>query len=461
VIEYAQKELTNAMKKAVSKVRFLREGIPIAVFNSLSWERSEPISFKIPENLRNKPIIVKDRNGVQKPIQVTDGQATLIAETPPMGYTTYYLTQGKANSDGNGISLAPKEDTLENEFLRVEIEKESGAIKELYDKKNKRLVFKKDPGDWTMPVSSNLFQVLYEAPHDMSAWVIGEITRVDNLTRGTQTRMIEKGPVRGVIRSERHVGNSTIVQDIMIYRDVRRIDFQTHVDWEEIADEKHDAPMLRVSFSPLLNNPKATFEIPFGAMERAADGREVPALRWVDLSDDEYGVSILNDSKHGFSAQGNNLRMTLIRTAYDPDPISDKGHHEMSYSIYPHEKDWREGMAFRKAIEFNYPLQVFLVENPVSGTYPDEYSYLEIKPENIILSALKVAEDSNNVILRLYEATGKESVAEINLNSEIRQAYEVDLMEENQENLTHNRNSVSLHFMPFEIKTIELVTDRP
>ena len=222
----------------------------------------------------------------------------------------------------------------------------------------------------------------------------------------------------------------------------------------EVSDEKTDAPMLKVSFTPMLKRPEATFEIPFGYIQRPSDGMEVPALRWVDLSDDEYGVSLLNDSKYGFDVAGNTVRMTLVRTSYSPDRRSDEGKHEISYSIYPHKGGWKEAQTFRRGYEVNHPLESIAVTSPSKGSMPETSSFLQVKPENVVVSCVKKAEDSDDIIVRVYDATGEGAEAEVILGFKAEIAAEVDLMEKESGQLKVENGRINVSLKPFEIKTI-------
>ncbi|UCE43871.1 MAG: alpha-mannosidase, partial [Candidatus Bathyarchaeota archaeon] len=249
---------------------------------------------------------------------------------------------------------------------------------------------------------------------------------------------------------------SKISQYISLYRGIPRIDFHTIIDWREESDDKTEAPMLKVSFTPILGDSRATFEIPFGYIERVADGTEVPALRWVDLSDSECGLSLLNDSKYGFDVKGNTVRMTLVRTSYSPDPRPDQGINEVRYSIYPHRGSWKEALTFRRGYEINHPLEAFVVSNTSvsSGSEPEENSFVQVKPENVVVSCVKLAEDSNGYIVRIYDATGTESEAELLFSFVIQEASEVDMLERNLEALKPQGNKLRVLLRPHEIKTI-------
>ncbi|MBO3802386.1 MAG: alpha-mannosidase [Candidatus Brockarchaeota archaeon] len=455
---FARAKLKDALGSIASSIKFKGEGVPIVVFNSLSWERKDVAKLQIPKHLVPRRPVLLDEQGRAHEVQMVGGRAVFIAEVPPLGYRTYYLAEDGARGSGRGGGASAAENTLENEFLKVELDPRSGTIISLFDKVAGRFALKRELDEFTMPVASNLFQVFYEAPHGMTAWIIGEITRIENLISGAGTKLLEKGPVMASIRVEREYSRSKISQDITIYSGVKRVDFDTRIEWKEFANEEVDSPMLRVSFAPLLKEPRATFEIPFGYVERVPDGREVPALRWVDVSDGTYGFSLLNDCKHGFSVEGNKVRMTLVRTSYDPDPRPDQGRHEILYSIYPHEKDWRGALTFRRGYELNHPLEAVLADASASGFMPEKFSFLSVDAENVVLSALKKAEDSEELVLRAYEAAGKGAKARVEVSLGIQHAEETDLMERGIGALRTDGRAIELELEPFEIKTVKLRT---
>jgi alpha-mannosidase len=133
-----------------------------------------------------------------------------------------------------------------------------------------------------------------------------------------------------------------------------------------------------------------------------------PGLHWADLSDTTHGVSLLNDCKYRFDAKGNVLRLSLLRSPEWPDPHADEGRHELTYSLYPHGGGWREAMTVRRGYELNYPLLVRQIENH-QGDLKEEFSFLDVEGDNVVVTAIKKAEDDNALIVRFYEWAGKES----------------------------------------------------
>jgi alpha-mannosidase len=457
-LKITDETLKTSFKSFTEKIKFSKSGVPIVVFNPLSWNRAEVVQAKVPKNLipRN-PIVVSTEDDEKTPVQVDGDEVLFLAKVPSLGYKTYFLVEG-GGAEEDSTSLAESDNVLENEYFRAEIEKESGTVKSLYDKTAGRFVVQKNRYMRTRPVFSNLLQVLYELPHDMSAWIIGEISRTENLIRGAKAELVENGPVRATVKVTHRFRDSEIVQYISLCRGIPRLDFKTFVDWKEVSDEKTEAPMLKVSFTPILGYSKATFEVPFGYIERPADGTEVPALRWVDVSDEEYGFSLLNDSKYGFDVKGNTVRMTLVRTSYNPDPRPDQKVHEIKYSVYPHRNGWKEALTFRKGYEVNHPLKAFVIADRLVSKEcaPEETSFLQVKPDNVVVSCIKLAEDSEDCIVRIYDATGSGAEAELTFWFNVREAEEVDLTEKKVRTLELHANKVRLKISPFEIRTIRV-----
>lgn len=455
VLKYARETMDSALGKLASSIKFKEEGLPIVVFNPLSWHRRDVVKVKIPSHLiPAKPVVVSS-SGKVEPVQICEDGVIFIAEVPSLGYSTYYLKEGSVDA-----GILGRDFTLENEFFRITIDNRTGTIRELYDKKADRMVFNRFQYEATQPKENNLFQVLHEAPHPMSAWIIGEITHVENLIRPEEVKLVENGPVRARIRVVYSYRKSRIYSDIILFKGLPRIDFHTLIDWREFSNENVDAPMLKVSFTPILKSTgKATFEIPFGYIERPADGSEVPALRWVDISDGEYGVTLLNDSKYGFDASGNTIRMTLVRTSYSPDPTPDQGLHEVTYSLYPHNGDWKTALSFRRGFELNHPLEAVAIIKPsgMRGANPEVLSFLEVEPENIVVTCLKKAEDSEDIVLRFYEATGLETDVRLKFGFPVKSVQELDLIERPVGKESGVENGIfTTRVKPFEIKTLKL-----
>jgi alpha-mannosidase len=200
-------------------------------------------------------------------------------------------------------------------------------------------------------------------------------------------------------------------------------------------------------------------------LQRPADGREVPALRWSDLSQPEspsdgaFGLSLLNDCKYGHQAQGNTMGLTLVRASYEPDNNPDEGQHQFTYSLYPHDGDWKQAGTIRRAAELNQPVSVAVTHSHPGMLQPGQ-PWLRTGAENALISAVKPAEDQpakgQALIVRVYEAHGKAVQTALLPAWPVERAEEVNPVEESVGELAVNAGAIPLTLNPHEIKTIKL-----
>jgi len=255
------------------------------------------------------------------------------------------------------------------------------------------------------------------------------------------------------------MGSSTLQRDYILYRDLARIDCVMDVDWHP----KH--VLLKAAFPLSVTAPRATYEIPYAIIQRST-GEETPyeaakfeacAQNWVDVTQGDYGVSLLNNPKYGHDVKGNLMRITLLRAPTSPDPEADMGRHNFAVSLYPHAGDWRTAETVRRAYEFNNPL-VPRLEEEHPGPLPGAMSFLSVSPNNLILSAVKKAEDSGDLVLRWYDAHGEGAVAKVTLPRAAKAACETDLLEReiNGSQAELAGRTVTLFTGPHEIKTVRV-----
>jgi len=269
--------------------------------------------------------------------------------------------------------------------------------------------------------------------------------------------LIENGPLRAVIRIKKHFQNSTFIQDVTLYPAAPRVDVKMQAEWHE----KHI--LLKVAFPLSAHNQKATFEIPYGSVERPTTRNtpaeqvqfEVPAIQWADISHEKHCFSLLNDCKYGYDAKGNVLRLSLLRSPEWPDPHADEGHHEFTYSLYPHAGTWREVLTVRQGYDLNYKL-LSLETDKNQGTLAAEHAFVQIQADNVVLTATKKSEDDNSLVLRFYEWAGKNMDVKIQLFPEVQSAPDADLMERPIGTLQITNNRVSVPTKPFEIETVRV-----
>jgi alpha-mannosidase len=190
-------------------------------------------------------------------------------------------------------------------------------------------------------------------------------------------------------------------------------------------------------------------------------------MRWADLSgagaDGKiHGLSVLNNSKYGYDAAGNVLRISLLRSPKWPDAEADMGHHHFHYALYPHAGDWKEALTVRHGYEYNYPLAA-VVTTAHAGSLPPSHSFASVTPENVVLTAVKKAEDANGLIFRIYEWAGKDSTAEFHIPAGATSATVTNLMETPEGQplaVTHDATGggeiVRAPIHPYEILTIRV-----
>jgi alpha-mannosidase len=239
-------------------------------------------------------------------------------------------------------------------------------------------------------------------------------------------RLIEHGPVKSVIRVESAYGASHLIQDFTLYRDLERIDVHVAVDWHE----RFKALKLSFPLNLLFTSP--TYEIPYGFIQRPANGEEEPGQSWIDLAGvgrtngTLLGMSVLNDGKYSFDVKDYEINLTVLRSPiyahhapYEPQPgrhytFQDQGLQRFTYSLLPHAGGWEDAGTVKRALELNQPL-VVLPESFHPGPLPSRASHLTVDRENVVVAAMKCAEDGDDLILRCFETAGRATRATIHL----------------------------------------------
>lgn len=403
-----------ALTKSVDTAAFRQ---PTLLINSLSWARGEWVQVGGQWHKVELPLL---------------GYRVVDASAPAP------LTQ----------ALQATERLLENDLLHIRFSPE-GQIESIFDREHRREVLA--PG-----AVGNRLDVYEDAPPFSNAWEIRiqyvEKPPVPFTLKSSQARL--DGP-RAILRQTLAYGSSTLVQEVILTAGSRRIDFVTWADWHEAGK------MLRTSFPVAIRAEEASCEIQFGHIKRPTHANtgwdmarfEVSAQKWVDLSQPDYGVALLNDCKYGHRIQGSVLDLNLLRSTNTPDPKADQGRHEFTYALYPHGGDHLQGGVIQAGYELNVPLRPFALKKR-KGTLAPHASLFRVGSENIVVEAVKQAEDSGALVLRLYEAHGASARARVECHLEPRAAWRVNLMEEKEEKLKIKNRTVELDFSPFEIQTV-------
>jgi alpha-mannosidase len=427
----------------------------LVIFNSLSQPRAGLLDIPWDEHIEGKTIAGED--GTSNPVQITeqDGLRRVLLSTPlipSLGYRACPLVPAPAEDTTiNSWHIAP--DRIETNWYRIELN-QYGQITSLVDKANDRQVIASGQ-------HANVFQIFEDKPLNFDAWDIDIFyqDKMQEITNLVEACVEESGPLRGVLRLRWRFLDSTITQRLTVYRTSPRIDFKTEVDWQE-----HQV-LLKVAFPVTIRTTRATFEIQFGSIERSTTWNtswdyarfEVSGHRWADLSEGNYGVSLLNDCKYGYDIKDNVMRLTLIKSGIYPDPQADQGHHIFTYSLLPHAGNWRTGSVAEEAYDLNTPLiPGYAPANP-SGSLPTGIQFASAAPDHVFIETVKRAEDNNACIFRIYEFKQcRTSSAHLHFSLPIRNAVECNLIEEDETPANWHQNTLSFAINPFEIKTFKV-----
>lgn len=339
--------------------------------------------------------------------------------------------------------------TAENKFYKMTLDN-AGRIAELFDKSANRQVLKS--GEY-----GNEFQAFEDFPrlydnweitdyYKQKKWVLDDEAQITPVTDGS----------RAGFRVVKKYLDSEIIQNIWLYSDTDRIDFDTDIDWHERNQ------VLKVAFPVDVHANTATYETQFGHIERPTHGNtswdqakfEVCAHKWVTVAENGYGVGLLNDCKYGFNTEGSTMKLTVLKCSQYPNEEADQGAHKLTYSIMAYEGDFREAGVINEAYALNQPLAV--AEVPANkGILSEEFSLVGCDKANVIVETVKKAEDDDGMIVRMYDAFNRRANATVTVAEGFKKAYLCDLMENQIEELEFSDNKVTVPVSNFEIITLK------
>lgn len=449
ILADGQEILEQGMRAVTAQIGVDRPGV--VVWNTLSFPRNDYVICDLPAGLEH-PAVVSD-SGATVPCQriVVDGEekGLIFADNvPAKGYKVFRWVEADSNKTAP-LTVTPE--LLENAAFRIELDK-TGAFTSIYDKRAAREVLPHG-------ARANVLQAFEDKPMRWDNWDIDiyyqekmwEINELDSI------EVKEAGPERGCLEIRRPFSRSQLVQRIYIYANLARIDVETQVDWRE------DQVLLKVAFPVDVHSDKATFDIQFGNVERPTHWNtswdwarfEVCAHKWMDLSEAGYGVSVLNDSKYGCDVKDHTIRLTLLKSGMHPNAKADREKHRFTYSLYPHEGDWRAAQVVQMGYQLNVPLRGQSV-GVQKGEWPQAFSLLSVDADNIVVETVKKAEDSEDWIIRFYEAHNKRTTATLRFGVPIAQVTECDLMERDMAAIACDGQTCSIETKPYEIKTLKV-----
>jgi len=433
-------------------------------------------------------VLVRDGSGKSYPAQIVWAKVTppgftskvqfIVGDLPAGGYKTFYVDVTKPGEYNEPISF--KDKTFDTDFFTIKVDLKTGGIISLIDKRNGTECVKKGGQ------LNTLRMFLEDRKGGMKSWVLNKNVKIEDVTDVKSVKVVEDGPVRACIETVKSWGKSRFIERTYIYRAYPRITYDMEVHWLETGSDSTDSPMLRAVFPLAIQNSRFYCQVPFDIVERPADGmiggkpvpeslkhrndygiysesndgQEVPAQKWVDVTDGKTGIALLNKTKYGHSFEKGELRITLMRSAGDPDIYPNLGKFNISYALYPHAADWKSDV-WAEGDDFNVP--AYAAEPPSlalakeHATRPEEASFFSVLPTNVVMTGVKQSEDGGELIVRVLEIAGKETPAVINLPVAAKSVRRLSIIEYPYENGSVPElqgNSVTLKLKPHEIVTL-------
>jgi alpha-mannosidase len=443
------KDMVNQAMNSIAK-NIALENKAVVVFNQLGFDRSDLVEFEMPSDWENAEVY--DLEGRLCDSQLTAGSKVVFyAENiPAKGYKTFKIARA-ANKEAKHGDIYATAKELNNRFFNIKLD-DNGNIISIFDKTNKREVLKNGE-------KGNMLQAFEDMPVANDAWDINLYyqEKMWEIDQAESIEVVETGSIRSTLRIKRRFVDSVIIQDICVYNDIPRVDFINKIDWKE------KFVVLKAAFPVDVHADKATYDIQFGNIERPTHWNtswdyakfEVCGHKWADMSENGYGVSLMNDCKYGYDIKDSLMRLTLIKSAMWPNPEADKEVHEFTYSLYPHNGDWRNGGTVQRAYELNCPMYT-KVEDEHAGSLPKELSYINCDSENVFIETVKKAEDSEDIIIRVYECFNRRATAKVSLYKNVLSVKECDMMENEIGPCKSEGNSFEFTIEPYEIKTFKL-----
>ncbi|HEY5467260.1 MAG TPA: glycoside hydrolase family 38 C-terminal domain-containing protein, partial [Clostridia bacterium] len=435
----------------------------LVVFNPNGFGADGHVVFDAPSGI-TRPVL--EAGGAHFVCQLlADGRwLAIVPEIPSKGYRSFQLEeetrQTAPQSPGEDLVLSPGH--LANAFLDLRLD-EKGQFISIYDKRAGRELL-------PAGTSANVIMSYEDKPHNYDAWDLNQYYReksweIDDVQ---SIRVTESGPVRGCLQIRRKYLDSTILQSITIWRDHARIDIRNEIDWHE------KQVFLKALFPVDIHSSQATFDIQYGNVQRATHSNtswdvarfEVCMHKWMDVSEEDYGFSLLNDSKYGCSVQAGVIGLSMLKSAVYPNPEADKEKHDFVFSLYPHTGGWRQAGTVQQAYLLNNPLMAVICGATASESGKQALartcSLVQADQDNIVIEAVKQAEDSQDLIIRFYECYNRRTPVRLTFARPIGHVSECDLMEQDLAVLETvaadgaSRNAIDLEIRPYEIRTIKV-----
>lgn len=443
--EAVLKEAGEMMKERLALLT--GDGEAVTVWNTTGHTRNDVVCLN-----DVTAAALTDGQGNYYPVQQTaDGAVAYVEDLPSKGSRSFVQVSGDQFAGIEGEKEAPfvlnGDHQLETPFYTVSFD-DSFAITGLLDKENDRQVIQEGG-------QANLLRMYEDKPIYYDNWDIDifHTEKYWDVCDVTKAEWTELGPVRATLEITRRESKSTICQKIHFYADMRRIDFETWVDWKE---HQH---LLKVHFPVAVHTDEATFDIQFGNLTRKVHTNtswdmarfESCGQKWMDLSEGHYGVSLLNDCKYGHSVKDSNIALTLIKSGIEPNPVADQEEHVFTYALYPHAEGWRQAHTVEKAYDLNQP--AIAVRGGQAG---QTVSFAGVDRSNVILETVKQAENGDGIIIRLYESENALTRTVLTVNAPVASAEICNLIEEKEADLAVENGQMKVTLKPYEVVSVRV-----
>jgi alpha-mannosidase len=454
--------LTSATEAVAAGFDTRTKGTPVIVYNPLNVQREDVVEAQV--SFPNGPparVQVLGPDGSEVPAQLSNGKVLFPARVPSVGYAVYDVIE-KAESWPSMLSrLSVTESSLENGRYRIQLDK-AGDVFSIFDKRTNRELLN---GPIRLAIST-------DNPRQWPAWNMDfedEQRPPRNFVGGAATiRIVERGPVRVSIEVTRESEDSKFVQTVSLSTgdSGNRVEFGNVIDW------KTKEANLKATFPLTATNNLATYNWDVGTIQRpnAAERQfEVASHQWIDLTDQSgsHGVTVLTDCKNGSDKPDDRtLRLTLVRTpgtrgGYVDQGTQDWGRHDIRYGLVGHGGDWRREETDWQAYRFNQPLIAF-ESSQHEGKLGKKFSLMKVSNSRVRALALKKAEDSDEVIVRLVEMDGKPATdVRVSFGGSVTSAREVDGQERPIGAATVANGELIASFTPYQIHSFAIKLAAP
>jgi len=360
-------------------------GVPIIVFNPLSWQRTDAVEVDTPFPGESVYVKITDSAGRVYPARTLGETLCFTArDVPALGYRVFWASRARAPVP-TAIKCAA--DALENQYFRVTVDRKNAAITGIYDKVNRRQL---------MPTGAKAALPQLLRGSDV----------LQTASKGT-TVMMDSGPARGMLVLDSSLDKGPFVQRLILREGVPRVDIELASEWVQSPVSGQPPAQVRACIPTVFDS----FKPESGGIELAENGAAVPSLRWLDLSDGKYGVSLVADSAYDISATKGSMCATLRKQG---DPLPSGRAWEVDYSIFTHSGDWAEGRVFQRSLEVANPLGARFTTRH-KGDLPRTYSMFSYTHDKIIAVFLPAETPTGAPLVRFYNTRGDYSSARVNI----------------------------------------------